>query len=146
MEYSEVLKILKSKNIRITPQRELIIKFLTEKDAHLTAQEIYEMLKKEYENISFTTVYNTLELLKKLNMIRTVYDSEGNIKYELNFYGHINLVCNKCGRIIDYRGEIIDEIITLLEKKLGAKILSYSFDVKIDCQNCRELEKISMIR
>jgi Fe2+ or Zn2+ uptake regulation protein len=79
-------------------------------------------------------------------MIRTVYDSEGNIKYELNFYSHINLVCNKCGRIIDYRGEIIDEIITVLEKKLGAKILSYSFDVKIDCQNCRELEKISMIR
>ncbi len=145
MEYNDILRILREKNIRITPQRELIIKFLNEKNAHLTAQEIYEMLRRKHRNISFTTVYNTLELLKKLDMIRTVYDTRGNVRYELNYYGHLNLICNKCEKIIDFRGKIIDDLVKELEKELGVKIINYSFDIKIECNNCKELEKISMI-
>ena len=98
-----LISSLQNKGYRLTPQRREIIRLLSRNKSHPGAMEILRKVRKIVPRISMSTVYYTLDMMKKEGLIRELeyYDMEN--RYEINVSDHINLVCTKCRKITDLR-------------------------------------------
>ena len=102
MDYLEkYVKILKEKNLKVTPQRLIVLKYLGEHCTHPTTDEIYSNLKSNNPSLSKTTVYNTLEILEKHGIVQSITISGSELRYDFKEGMHHHFLCKKCGRIID---------------------------------------------
>jgi len=92
---------LKAAGYRITPQRLAIIGIVSESDQHLSVEQIYRQVQKDFPTTSLATVYNTLERLKEMDEV-LVLPSSGGSRYDgRNPEPHPHLICTACGRIED---------------------------------------------
>ena len=119
---------------RWTLSRKAIIDVLSSTKDHMSAEEIYNSVQKNYPSIGLATVYRTLELLVDMRVVMRFDFGDKRARYELaeSFSSkdhHHHLVCNRCGRIIEYT-EFIDDEVELLEKT--EKGLSRKYHFKID--------------
>jgi len=121
---------------KITNQRTLILEYLQQEKSHPTAQKIFNEAKKNLPRISLSTIYRTLEELKKQNLVRELWiDKEAH--YETNFLDHIDFFCIRCHRIIDIpMVEIMD-----IKRRLGEgySVNEINFIVKGICPLCQKL-------
>jgi Fe2+ or Zn2+ uptake regulation protein len=97
----EYVKILKEKNLKVTPQRLIVLKYLGEHFTHPTTDQIYKDLKTNNPSLSKTTVYNSLEVLEKNGIIQSITISGSELRYDFKQGMHHHFLCKKCGRITD---------------------------------------------
>jgi len=99
----------------------------------MSAKEIYAALYKLYPGIGLTTVYRTLDLLVRMGLINKLAFGDGQLRYEFKSgekkEHHHHLICNNCGKIIDY-SDFIDEEMELIKKIEETLAKKYNFDVK----------------
>ena len=101
MGYNEeaFIKILKSKGLKVTNQRKAVLKALSSKpDQHLTAEEIYELVRVDTPEIGIATIYRTIQLLCELGLIDKLNLDDGYVRYEIgkedkNDQHHHHLIC-----------------------------------------------------
>jgi len=93
--------ILKQNQLKITPQRLAIMKYLDEHRTHPTADRIYIDLKEKNPALSKTTVYNSVETLKEHGIIQSLTISGSESRYDFENKMHHHFLCKKCGIIID---------------------------------------------
>ena len=93
--------ILKQNQLKITPQRLAIMKYLDENRTHPTADRIYIDLKEKNPALSKTTVYNSVETLKERGIIQSLTISGSESRYDFENKMHHHFLCKKCGTIID---------------------------------------------
>jgi Fur family ferric uptake transcriptional regulator len=128
----EALKAeLNLKGCRMTPQREVILNtFQTLPEGeHLSAEDLYEHLKKQGENISLSTIYRTVKMMARMGILRELELTEDHKHYEINQpkpHHHHHLVCVKTNRVIEFKN---DQILAI-SKKVADK---HGFSV-LDCQ------------
>jgi len=126
------------KGYRMTPQRLMILSAMESSHEHISAEEIYAQVAAKYPNVNISTVYRTLELLKKLGLVYEINLGEGRIRYHAEASGHHHhLVCQNCGEIID-----IDE--SSLSSLKDILLRDYNFQAELRhvgifglCGNCR---------
>ena len=93
---------LSEQGYRLTPQRLMILSAMESSHDHISAEEIYAQVAAKYPHVNISTVYRTLELLKKLGMVYEIDLGEGRIRYHAEGSGHHHhLVCQSCGKITD---------------------------------------------
>ena len=79
--------LLREKGLKVTTQRLAVLTVLSQKpDSHLTAEEIYDLVKLENPEIGLATVYRTIQLLLELKIIDRIHLDDGYVRYEL---GHV---------------------------------------------------------
>jgi len=94
---------LKDKGLKITPQRLAIIDALVEnREAHPGATLIYEEARKKARRVSLSTVYATLKEFSENGLIRQLEFDRMENRYDVDISDHVNLICNRCGKILDY--------------------------------------------
>lgn len=136
---------------RLTVPRQAILDVLSKTSKHLSAEDIYLDVHKGYPAIGLTTVYRTLELLVQTGMVFKFDFGDGRARYELSegptsIGHHHHLVCNGCGRIIDYRDFIEEEIELLkktekgLSKKYNFKITNHLIQFYGLCEQCQNMK------
>ena len=108
--------ILKQNQLKITPQRLAIMKYLDENRTHPTADRIYIDLKEKNPALSKTTVYNSVETLREHGIIQSLTISGSELRYDFENKMHHHFLCKKCGNIID-----IDVECAFLNKFLHGK-------------------------
>jgi len=87
---------------RLTPQRMMIVSAIEASEHHISAEEIYAQVVAQYPMVNISTVYRTLELLKKLGMVTETDLGGGRFRYHPAGKGHHHhLVCQECGAVID---------------------------------------------
>ena len=87
---------------RLTPQRIMVLSAIEDSDDHISAEEIYAQIVAKYPQVNISTVYRTLELLKRLGLVTETDLGGGRFRYHSAEKGHHHhLVCQKCGAIID---------------------------------------------
>jgi len=125
--------LLKDNNIKITPQRLEILKYLDEHHTHPTADNIYSALKTKSPSLSKTTVYNSLETLKKHKLIQSITISGSEARFDINHGLHHHFLCEYCGAIID-----IDMTCPNLDKiiKGGHQVNEVHGYFRGICKNC----------
>ncbi len=131
------VELLKENNLKVTPQRIMILKYLDNHRMHPTADEIYSSLKKSIPSLSKTTVYNSLDVLKKFGLIQALTICGLEQRYEFLNYMHHHFLCKKCGKIMD-----IDIKCPNIQKTIekGHKIDEVHGYFKGICKNCVKKE------
>jgi Fur family ferric uptake transcriptional regulator len=137
-EKKSISERLIEKGYRLTPQRLMILSAMESSSDHISAEEIYEQVSARYPNVNISTVYRTLELLKKLGLVYEINLGEGRIRYHAEGSGHHHhLVCQGCGAIID-----IDE--SALSSLKDVILRDYKFQAELRhvgifgyCEKCR---------
>lgn len=118
----------------MTKYAEKILNLINHSKAHLTAEEIFLLLKKEEPKVVLATVYNNLNTLYNENMIRKV-SLEGEPDRYDRIQKHDHLICKNCGKLSDITFE---DFTKKLEEQLQEGILSYDLKVFYICPDCRE--------
>jgi Fur family ferric uptake transcriptional regulator len=132
-------KVLQAQGYRLTPQRMLVIEALHRAESHISAEEIYRQLHSRYPYSNISTVYRTLELMKKLNLVAETDFGEGRVRYHVaDKSHHHHLVCHTCGKVID-----LDE--SVLSSLKGTLLRDYDFNADLrhlaisgECSDCRK--------
>ena len=126
-------KRLQVQGYRLTIPREAIINILSKTSDHVSAEDIYMSIHKNYPSIGLTTIYRTLELLTQMGIVIKFDFGDSRTRYELTEdYGtkkhHHHLICNKCTKIIDY-SDFVNEELELVEKTEKELAQKYNFKV-----------------
>lgn len=138
---------IKQQGIRLTQPRRIVLRELSKTSGHVNAKELYAKIHKKNPEIGLTTVYRTLDLLEKLNLVNKFAFGDAQTRYELSWQyieHHHHLVCLHCRHIIDYNDFIAEEVkfFTEIQKVLSEK---YNFDITSHevrflgiCERCRK--------
>jgi Fur family peroxide stress response transcriptional regulator len=104
MTATSLLERLQRGGVRLTPQRLAIARYLDGNRRHPSAADIHRALQGEHPNLSLATVYNTLRLFSELGAVLEVRLDDGH-RYDPDTTPHVNVVCDRCGAIVDVPGE-----------------------------------------
>jgi Fe2+ or Zn2+ uptake regulation protein len=99
--YEKYVKLLKDHSLKITSPRLEILKYLDEHPTHPNVDEIYSTLKKKHPSLSKTTVYNSLEILKKHKIVQSISITGSELRYDIGQGLHHHFICTNCGAIFD---------------------------------------------
>ncbi len=120
-QYRDITDALNKQGYRLTPQRLMVVSAIEESDDHISAEEIYSQVVAKYPNVNISTVYRTLELLKRLGLVTETDLGGGRVRYHPADKGHHHhLICQECGAMID-----LDE--SLLEPLKDALLREHDF-------------------
>jgi Fur family peroxide stress response transcriptional regulator len=89
-------------DIRLTPQRIGVYRYLLENRIHPTVENVYLALKNQNPSLSKTTIYNTVEALTKAGLIRVVRVKEGDARLDEHTDQHGHFLCCECNSIYDF--------------------------------------------
>lgn len=109
LTHETVETMARSRGLKMTPQRRLIVDYLQTVTSHPTADEVLGAVNARYPMTSRATVYNTLNWLKEAGMVREVFEG-GNVRFDPNTGGHHHFVCRVCGRIDDVDFDLVGAV------------------------------------
>ena len=133
-----IIKQLRARGLKVTPQRVAIIEVLIEqRDSHPGARLVYKEAKKKKKSISLSTTYATLNELSRHGIIKTLQFDKMENRYEGNLEEHINLICEKCKKILDYKVPVTVDPRRVV-KKTGFSITGTRLEYYGLCRECRE--------
>ncbi|MCL2935754.1 MAG: transcriptional repressor [Trichodesmium sp. St17_bin3_1_1] len=129
---------LNEKGWRMTPQRETILQIFQNlpKGNHLSAEDLYNMLKNRGERISLSTIYRTLKLMARMGILRELELAEGHKHYEINQpfpHHHHHLVCVQCNKTIEFKNDSILKIGLKQAEKSGLHLLDCQLTIHTIC-------------
>lgn len=118
----------------------LVLKTLQELKRHLTADEVYEFIKKEHPMIGRGTVYRNLKILVEEGAIRKVEVPDGSDRFDFTLKDHYPIKCVKCGDIFDVDMEQLPDLNAKIRDTHGMEFLGYDIFFKGICPACRATE------
>lgn len=118
----------------------LVLKTLQELKRHLTADEVYEFIKKEHPMTGRGTVYRNLKILVEEGAIRKVEVPDGSDRFDFTLKDHYHVKCVKCGDIFDVDMEQLPDLKAKIRDTHGMEFLGYDIFFKGICPACRATE------
>ena len=107
--FNQAIKKLSNIGVRPTKQRMILAKLLFENgDRHISAEEIFDELKKDDRKISLATIYNTLKQFTDIGLLREINIDQKKSIYCTNHDRHYHLYIEDEGKIIDIPQKNID--------------------------------------
>ena len=136
--YDQLKKALKKEGLRYTQQRQSVWDELCATNDHRDAEEIYLAIRQSGLNVSRATVYRTIDVLVKNEMVRKLELGDGRARYEhrVNATHHDHLICIKCGKIEEFMDEVIESRQDAIVKKFGYKLVRHIHQLFIICSEC----------
>lgn len=142
-ELEEIRRYFKKVGLRWTKQREIIVEqaFLTHE--HFSAERLYDMIKHRLggDSAHLATVYRTLQVLEEGGFVEgmEVAKGEGRVfEHTLGHEHHDHVICNDCGKIIEFHSDVLEEIKREEVEKLGIRMTSHSLRIRGDCIKLRD--------
>jgi Fur family ferric uptake transcriptional regulator len=112
---------------------------LQEIDDFRSAQEIYEILKTQGENVGLTTVYRSLQAMAANSDIDVLVNFEGEALYRhcgQNSGHHHHLVCRQCGFTVEVEGPAVELWTQEVATKQDFTDISHTLDIFGLCSSC----------
>jgi Fur family ferric uptake transcriptional regulator len=137
--HSAIMESLREVGYRLTPQRMLIVSIIHESQGHITAEEIHNRVVRQYPYVDISTVYRTLQLLKKLHLVSETDLGGGRIQYELSGGArHHHLVCHRCGGTEALNDEVIEPLRARLAERHSFQADMEHFAIFGLCRTCSD--------
>ena len=122
---------------RKTKQKEAILRVLKRTTSHVTADWVYEQVRKEIPSISLGTVYRNLKLLQQEGKLLEL-DLAGTVsRFEANTRNHHHFRCEQCGRIFDVDEPVDGELDERVARKMGFKVSNHRLEFRGLCKDCQ---------
>jgi len=134
-------KMIRDLHLKVTDQRILILQALQSGRAHVTAQEVYELVLAKDKNVGFATVYRFLRKLTESGYVTEVRMGGLPARYELTpRYHHDHLTCSHCGKICEFENEEIERIQLRVAEELGFVLTHHVLELYGICPDCQRRE------
>ena len=139
-----IKKQLYAANYKLTPQREATVRVLLENEQdHLSAEDIFLMVKEKAPDIGLATVYRTLELLLELKIVDKINFGDGVYRYDLRKDGdvhfHDHLVCVNCGSLHEIEDDLLLDVEKIVESDYDFKIKDHRLTFYGICSKCQDV-------
>jgi len=133
---------LRKNGFKLTPQRRAIIEVISASREHLTPADIYSRLREKNEGIGLVTVYRTLEMLQENGLLCEIHIGDSCRSYltRVGGYHHHHLVCDVCGKVVDFSDCELDKLENRLTRETGFKINRHLLEFMGRCNKCRQTE------
>mgnify|MGYP001347684480 CR=1 FL=1 len=127
---SEIEKKCIKKGVRLTDQRKLIAKVMSEADDHPDVDELHKRVNKVDTKISIATVYRTVKLFEEANIIAKHDFKGGKSRYEQTTEEHHDhLIDINTGEIIEFVDNDIEKLQTKVAEKFGYKLVDHRLEL-----------------
>ena len=127
---STIEKKCKDKGVKLTDQRKIIAKVMSESNDHPNVDELYKRVSKIDEKISIATVYRTVKLFEESGILAKHDFKGGKARYEeLNEGHHDHLIDIKSGEIIEFVDNEIEELQKKVAEKYGYKLVDHKLEL-----------------
>lgn len=141
-----IRQVLHSLNFKLTPQREATVRVLLEnEEGHLSAEDVYMLVKKKSPEIGLATVYRTLELLSELKIVQKLNFGDNVARYEFRSeeaeHHHHHLVCLNCGKVEEINEDWLSPIEEKVEEQFDFKIVDHRLIFHGICNQCANKEE-----
>nr|WP_171016926.1 peroxide-responsive transcriptional repressor PerR [Pseudalkalibacillus caeni] len=138
MRLQEAIDAMKNSGVRITPQRHAILDFLIQSMSHPTADEIYKALEGKFPNMSVATVYNNLRVFKEIGLVKELTYGDSSSRFDWVTTDHYHIICDDCGKMVDFHYPGLDEVETLAEQVTGFKVGEHRMEIYGTCPTCQK--------
>ncbi len=127
---------LRKKGLKVTPRRMAIVEIFLTNTSHLTPEEVWSQLSKEFDKCGLPSVYRNLETLEQCGILTKIQQFDRKMHYALcrteHDHHHHHITCVECGRVDDI------EDCTFSDRKTikGFKIVNHFLQVNGICEEC----------
>jgi len=134
---SRAIDTLKESGVRITPQRHAVLEYLLNSMVHPTADDIYKALEDKFPNMSVATVYNNLRVLREIGLVRELTYGDSSSRFDCDMTDHYHVICEACGKIVDFHYPPLDEVESLAEQVTGFDVSHHRMEIYGKCGDCQ---------
>lgn len=139
-QLKEALDTLKQTGVRITPQRHAILDYLIQSMTHPTADDIYKSLESKFPNMSVATVYNNLRVFREVGLVKELTYGDASSRFDFVTTEHYHVICEKCGKIVDFHYPGLDEVEHLASHVTGFNVSHHRMEIYGVCNTCEKKE------
>jgi Fur family ferric uptake transcriptional regulator len=115
----------------------------TSETRHMSAEDVYKVLLEAEEEIGLATVYRVLTQFEAAGLVTRHHFEGGHSVFEMNEgHHHDHIVCNQCGKVVEFVEETIERCQEKVAKRAGFAIRDHSLIIYGDCtkKNCPNLK------
>jgi len=136
VEYAEVMDLLRSKGLRMTPQRRAIVSEVLRTQGHIAPADVARKVQSEMPGVNASTVYRTLGLLEEVGVLQHSHLETGAEYHRTEEAQHVHLTCHRCGR---------DDVLSIEEAKALGRLIHHHHGFEADlthfaitglCEDC----------
>jgi Fur family ferric uptake transcriptional regulator len=132
-----LLNTLRQLGYRLTPQREMIIEAVAHAQGHVTAEEVFDLVKERTSTINLATIYRTLDLLVEKGLASRADLWDGRVVYATFNHGpHIHLVCRQCGDVFNAEYTLVAPLGVALKENYAFKADLQHLSISGVCADC----------
>ena len=119
-----------AKGVKLTDQRKIIAKVMSEANDHPDVDELYNRVSKIDSKISIATVYRTVKLFEESGILTKHEFKGGKARYEeLNESHHDHLIDIKTGEIIEFVDDEIEKLQKKVAEKYGYELVDHKLEL-----------------
>lgn len=131
-------EVLRTRGLSVTAPRLRIAEEVFSSDQHLTAEDLYERLKKKNSGVGRVTVYRTLKLMVEAGLVEMQdFGDQGRFEPIVGRRHHDHLVCVQCKRVIEFESEAVEREQARIARKEGFEVLHHVHTLFGRCAACR---------
>jgi Fe2+ or Zn2+ uptake regulation protein len=134
-------QLMSERGVRMTEQRRAILSVIETAKKHLDASQILRRAQKVDESVDRSTVYRTLNLLKRHGLVDELdlmhLGGEGHYYERKMSRDHIHMACLRCGKITEFESELFESLKEQMESECRFKIVVARLEIGGYCTACR---------
>jgi len=140
MKIAEFEKFTRSKGLKFTRQRQVIMEVFMTAQGHLDAQSLLREVHKHDPKIGYSTVYRTLKLLSESGLASSGRFGDRQARYEkaASRGHHDHLICIDCGSILEFEDKTIEAMQKKTARKFNFQLTHHKLELFGYCQKCRK--------
>jgi Fur family transcriptional regulator, ferric uptake regulator len=133
---------LRRQRLKSTAQRDTIAKVFLDTQRHISVEELYLEVKRRNPRIGYATVYRTIKLLTECGLAAERHFRDGEARYEsAEKSHHDHLICESCGRIVEFEEPRIESLQQEIAKRLGFRFTGHKMELYGLCRDCQKTRR-----
>ncbi len=115
--------------LKMTDQRKVIVKVLSESTDHPDVESVYRRASKVDTRIGIATVYRTIKLFEDNNLLEKHEFKGYSSRYETVRENHHHLIDVRSGEVKEFRNTLVDAMQKQVAKEMGFKLIDYRLEL-----------------
>ncbi len=130
---------LAERNLKFTNQRKVIISEFLRAGGHISAEELFRLVKKKAPGVGLASVYRTISSMVEAGLAVERRFLDKSSVYELYEAGthHDHLICLKCRKIFEFENEKIETLQQEVATRLGFKLKDHKLELYGWCERTK---------
>ncbi len=128
------------RGLKHSQKRTQILRTFLNTQKHISAEELFQLVKQNHPEIGVTTIYRTIKLIVDSGIAEVVDFEDGVKRYErkLGREYHAHLICTKCGENLEAFDQTISQLCIRLAQEKGFSPQMHRYEIFGICEGCKK--------